>query len=127
MAVGYTTYTANAVLNAIGNNTSFAVTAGYLKMHIGDPGAAGAGNPAVETDRTVVAFGTASSAAMSNDAAIDLLNVAASEDYTHWSLWDASTAGNCLWTGTMTALPVSAGNNFQIPIGDLDLSMTPAS
>jgi hypothetical protein len=124
MALGISSTTATSVLNALGNNTSFAVTQLYCKLHVGDPGAAGTSNPAGNTTRQSVSFGTAASAAMSNDVAITWTGVSTSEDYTHYSLWDSSTAGNFHQSGTITANAVTAGDTFTIPIGDLDLTWT---
>ena len=47
---------------------------------------------------------------------------AATETITHWSLWDASTAGNALWTGALsTSAAVTAGDTFQITTLTLSL------
>ena len=40
MAHGIGTYLGNAWMNALGNATSFSVTMPYVKLHVGDPGAA---------------------------------------------------------------------------------------
>lgn len=127
MAVGYSSYLADAWMNAVGNATSFSVTTAYIQLHTADPGAAGTTSVATENTRKAVSFGTASSNAMSNDADIDWVSVAGSETYTHFTLWDASTAGNFLWSGTVTASAITAGNDFTIATGDLDLALTIAS
>jgi hypothetical protein len=127
MAVGISSFAANALFDAIGNNTSFAVATCYIKLHVGDPGAAGAGNAATETTRKAVSFGAAASGAIASDAAVTWTNVAGTEDYTHFSLWDASSGGNFLGSGTITAAAVTAGDTFTIASGDLDLSLTVAS
>ena len=67
MAVGISSYAANALFNAIGNNTSFAVATCYVQLHIGDPGAAGTSNTATETTRKAVSFGAAASGAILAD------------------------------------------------------------
>lgn len=117
-------------LGSAGANTSLdAFTAVYpwVKLHIGDPGAAGTGNPAVETTRKQATFSAASSGATANTGALTWTSVAGSEDYTHFTLWTASTAGAFGGSGTVTAAPVTAGDTFQSAIGDLDLSFTLAS
>jgi hypothetical protein len=124
MATGLSVALANSLLNTYCNNTSYVEANVYVKLHIGDPGAAGTSNPAVETDRTEVTFAAAASGAVANDANVVWTNVAASEDYTHFSLWDDPTAGNFLQSGTITAAAVTAGNTFTIPTGDLDLTVT---
>ncbi len=40
---------------------------------------------------------------MASSADVRWTNVAATERYTHVSSWDASTGGNCLLTGALTA------------------------
>lgn len=128
MATGFGTFSANAVLNAIGNNTSFAVATVYVQLHIGDPGAAGTANAAAETTRKTASFGAASAGSMSNDAIVGpWTSVAATETYSHVSLWDASPGGNFLGSGTVTGGAVTAGDDFQFPVGDLTLSTTVAS
>lgn len=121
---GLSDYAEPKVLDVLFNNTAFgAVTNVYMKLHTGDPGDAGANNAATETDRIEVTFAAASGGTIANDAEIQWTNVAGTEDYTHFSLWDASTNGNCLFTGTITANAVTAGDTFTIAIGDLDLTI----
>lgn len=127
MPVGMSTYTANKWLDALCNATAFSVTTVYIQLHIGDPGAAGTANVATETSRKSVSFGNAASGAASNDAQIQWTNIAGSQDATHFSLWDATTAGNYLGSGTITANAYSAGDTYTIPVGDLDLTLTVAS
>ena len=86
-----------------------------MKLHTGDAGEAGTTNAASETTRKAISFSAASSGSMASSATVEWTNVAASETYSHWSLWDASTAGNCLWTGALsTSAAVTAGDTFQI-------------
>lgn len=129
MSTGPSTATANAVLNAIGNATAYSIATPYIQLHTADPGAAGTTSIAGNATRKSVSFGAASGGAMSNDAAISWTTgeVDTSEDYTHWSLWDAAAAGNFIMSGTMTANAVIVGDEFIIPIGDLDLTITPAA
>lgn len=128
MAVGYSSFFADAAMNAACNNTSFALASGlFLKLHIGDPGAAGTANAATHTTRTAVSFGVASGAAVANDATITIASLSGSQDATHFTLWDNSTAGNFIWSGTITANAYIAGDTLEFAVGDLDLTMTPAS
>lgn len=128
MAVGFIPATAASLLDALLNNSSFAGGANlYVQLHVGDPGAAGTSNVANETDRVAVSFGAASSGTCSNDAAVEWTGVSGSEDYTHLSIWTASSGGTCRATGTMTANAVTAGDNFTIPIGDLDVTLNVAA
>jgi hypothetical protein len=87
----------------------------YVKLHTADAGEAGTTSAATETTRKVAAWATASSGAIATSATIEWTNVAATETYSHWSLWDAATAGNCLWTGALSSsASVTAGDTFQI-------------
>ena len=87
----------------------------YVKLHTGDAGEAGTTNAATETTRKVAAWATASSGAIATSATLEWTNVAATETYSHWSLWDAVSSGNCLWTGALSSsAAVTAGDTFQI-------------
>ncbi len=129
MAVGLAAATANAILDGIARSTTWTEPAAFwIKLHVGDPGAAGTSNAATETTRKQPTFGSgASGGAISNTAAVTWTNVAGTEDYTHWSAWDASTGGNFIMSGTITANAVVTADTFEIPIGDLDLTATVAS
>jgi len=129
MSTGPSTATANAILNAIGNATAYSIATPYLQLHTADPGAAGTTAVAGNATRKLVSFGVAASGLMSNDTAITWTTgeVDTSEDYTHWALFDAVSAGNFIMSGTVTANAVTTGDEFTIPIGDLDLTITPAA
>ena len=87
----------------------------YVKLHLGDPGEAATDNAAVEDTRKEATFAAASSGAIATSATVEWTEVSTTETYTHWSLWDASTAGNALWTGELSAsAAVTAGDTFQI-------------
>jgi hypothetical protein len=107
-------YAELALLDTL-RNTSFAVAATYIKLHTGDAGEAGTTNAASEATRKAISFSAASSGSMASSATVEWTNVAASETYSHWSLWDAATAGNCLWSGALaSSAAVTAGDTFQI-------------
>ena len=87
----------------------------YVKLHTGDAGEAGTSNAATETTRKQVSWSAASSGSIASSATLEWTNVSTTETYTHWSMWDNSTAGNCLWTGALSAsAAVTAGDTFQI-------------
>lgn len=112
-----------AFLNAL-RNTSFAVANVYIKLHTGDPGEDGTSSAATETTRKVVTFAAAASGSMASNADAAWTNVAGTETISHISLWDNSTAGNCLWTGALTASKsVNAGDTFTIASGSLTLAL----
>ena len=130
MAVGLASATAAALLDALANQTNYtAPTALWIKLHTGDPGAAGTSNAATETTRkdATAAFAAASGGTCSSNVALTWTSVAATEDYTHYSVWSASTAGTFYWSGTITANAVTAGDTFTLASGDIDLSISTAA
>jgi hypothetical protein len=130
MADGLASAKANAILNAICRAVAYSETAVYVQLHVGAPGAAGTSNVAGETTRVnaTSAFGTAASGGtITNTAELDWTNVTTAETYSHISLWTASTAGNFIASGSITANAVAVGDNFSIPIGDLTISLPVAS
>lgn len=127
MATGMSTATCNSILDAVFNATAYSVATPYIQLHVGDPGAAGTSNVATETTRKAVSMAAASGGAITSDAAITWTGVAGTEDFTHWTLWTASSGGTFIGSGTMTANAVTAGDTFTIPTGDLDVSLTAAS
>tara|TARA_R110002126_G_scaffold163935_1_gene311824 strand:+ start:1595 stop:1963 length:369 start_codon:yes stop_codon:yes gene_type:complete len=87
----------------------------YVKLHLGDPGEAATSNAAVEDTRKSAAWASAASGAIATSATLEWTNVAATETFTHWSMWDNLTAGNALWSGALsTSAAVTAGDTFQI-------------
>jgi uncharacterized Fe-S center protein len=127
MATGLSAYTANKFLDAIGNATAFSVTDVYIKLHVGDPGASGTTSPATETTRKVVTFASASNGSIASDSAATWTNIAGSEDATFFTAWDNLTAGNFLFSGTITSNPYTAGDTVTIASGSLTASLTVAS
>ena len=127
MAVGLSSYLCNSFLNALGNNTSYAVTQVYIKLHVGDPGSAATANAATETTRKSVSFAAASAGAIASDADISWTNISGSQDATHFSSWDSLTAGNFLFSGTITGNAYTAGDTYTISSGNLSASLTVAS
>jgi len=127
MATGVSAYLANSWLDAVGNNTSYAVTQVYVKLHVGDPGANGTSNAATETTRKAASFAAASSGSLASDADISWTNIAGSQDATHFTAWDNVSAGNFLFSGTVTANAYTAGDTFTIASGSLTVSLTVAS
>lgn len=101
-----------------GSGQAYSASATYLKLHIGDPGEDGTANPAVETTRKVCTFtgaSTISGVGTKVSTGAEWTLVAATETYTHWSMWDASTGGNPLWYGALSAsAAVTAGDTFEI-------------
>jgi hypothetical protein len=127
MATGLSEYLADNFLDALGNNDSFAVTSVYIKLHIGDPGADGTANAATETTRQLASFAAASGGVLTSDADVTWTDIAGSEDATFFTSWDNETAGNFLFSGTITGNPFTAGDTYTISSGQLSASLTLAS
>lgn len=99
----------------------------WIQLHTGAPGAAGTSNVATEATRKQATFAAASAGAATTTGDLDWTNVAGSEDYTHFTAWSAETDGNFGFSGTVTANPVTAGDDFSIAAGDLDVVQPIAS
>lgn len=117
---------ANAWLDALARGVAYDNDTVFVQLHTGDPGTAGTSNQATEADRVQATFGSAASGrAISNTAVIEWLNVAATETYTHVSLWSLSSGGTFLGRDDLSSsAAVTIGDTFRIPIGDLDLTIT---
>lgn len=129
MAEGLAEAVANAILTALCKSTPWTEPAAlWVKLHVGAPGAAGTSNPAVETDRIQATFATdADDGLIANTAALTYPGVGGTEDYTHWTAWDASTSGAFQFSGVVTANAVVIGDDFVIGIGGLTVSLGIAS
>ena len=94
----------------------------YVKLHTADSGEDGTTAAATNASRESAAWATAASGSITTSGTITWTNVSTTETYTHWSLGDASTAGNCLWTGALSSsAAVTAGDTFQITALTLSL------
>jgi hypothetical protein len=70
---------------------------------------------------------TASAGSIASDSAATWTNIAGSEDATFFTAWDNLTAGNFLFSGTITSNPYTAGDTVTIASGSLTASLTVAS
>jgi hypothetical protein len=125
--LGVSSYMANKWLDAAFNATSFSVTQAYMQLHTADPGAAGTTSVATESSRKSVSFGTPSGGSIANDVAVQWTGIAGSQDASHYSLWDASSAGNFLGDGLITANAYTAGDTLTFAIGAIVISLVIAS
>lgn len=128
MTLGHKASVANSLLDALLRNGSYTGPAAvWVQLHTGAPGAAGTSNVAGNSTRKVVTFGAASGGVSTSSSDENWTNVSTTETYTHFSLWDASSAGNFLGSGTLTANPVTAGDTFDLAIGSITDTLTVAS
>ncbi len=89
---------ANAWLNVLRGTTFTGIANVYVKLHVGDPGSAGANNAAAgSTTRVAITWAAAASGAIAmNGTAPSWTNGGTSETLSHLSFWDASSSGNFL-------------------------------
>ena len=120
-------YVETTVMDALFNNVSPAavqLSARYIKLHTGDPGEDGTANAAGETTRKSITGAATANGVFTSTNALTWTSVSTTETYSYVSLWDASTAGNCLWSGALTtARAVIAGDSFEIAIGSLTVTL----
>jgi flagellar capping protein FliD len=103
---------------------AFTAPAGtFIKLHTADPGAAATTAPSAVTTRQSATFSAAASGAiaLSNTPAFAMT---ASETISHISVWDASTAGNVLFTGALTTARVVV-NTDTLTFNTLGVSLAP--
>lgn len=117
------TYGATAFLNSVALPATL-----YMKLHVGNPSASGAANPAAETARKAYTRGVAVAGIALNDSLLEWLNAAADEDITHITAWDTvgPAGGNCWFIGQPTNLPINVltGQTISVDIGLLVHQMT---
>ena len=124
MTVGLATTTlANNWLNMLRAVAFTAPAATYIKLHTADPGAAGTTAPSAVTTRSLATFSAASAGAiaLSNSPSFSMT---ATETISHISVWDASTAGNLLWTAALTTSK-SVVNTDTLTFTTLGVSLSP--
>jgi hypothetical protein len=112
-------YGRNQTLDWATGNTVSPPSQLWVQLHVGDPGSDASANGAVETTRVQGAWGPADATGTAvNLADLDWLAVAATEIYSHVSIWDSPTGGNAWYQGPMTSpVPITVGSDFQIAAG----------
>ena len=120
-------FTETTVMDAIFNNASAAgltMANRYVKLHTADPGEAGTTAAAGETTRKSLTSAATTNGVFTSVNDLIWTSVSTTETYSHISIWDNSTAGNCLWTGALTASKaVTAGDTFTIATGQLTATL----
>ena len=109
--------------------TAFAAPAGtYVKLHTGDPGAAGASNLSSVTTRPAVTWTAASGGSKASTGTPSWANWAGAnpEVVTHISVWDAATngTGHFLFSAALSASKtINAGDTLNLT--SLTYALTP--
>lgn len=104
-------------LNTLLHTNMTAPVGTFVKLHVGDPGAAGANNAAAGSTTRVVATQSAPSG---NAIAISgtnpvWTNGGTTETLSHISVWDAITVGNFDYSVALTTpQPWASGNTFTL-------------
>jgi hypothetical protein len=107
MTVGIANATEDKLLNSMraGGTTCTVVAGTYVKLHVGDPGVAGANNAAAGSTTRVAVTQAASSGGnglVMNGTPPTWTNGGTTETITHISVWDASSAGTFQYSVLLT-------------------------
>lgn len=127
MTVGLSTANlANKWLDMLGGTAFTAPTTTYVKLHTADPGASGATAASAETTRKALTWSAASSGSKAITSTLPSWASwsAGSETITHISVWDASTAGNFLFSVALTASK-SVTNGDTLNLTSLTFALSP--
>ena len=108
----------------------------HLMLHTGDPANDGDDNNAVVgtadiarkpvTMGTAVASTTATEQISKNTAAVEWAGteIDSGQSITHFSIWDATTAGNVLYIATITTSKTTGSDGVSVAIGDLEVAIS---
>lgn len=113
------------ILDKTFRNTDYTVSGVYISLHTADPGETGASEATGGSyaRQGATTFAVAASGATENSGAINFTGMPAAT-ITHVGCWDASTSGNFLWGGALTASKTTnSGDTFTINAGDLDVAL----
>lgn len=124
LATNLCNYAANALLDHIVGSTAMtAPTNLFVQLHTGAPGDDATGNASTTTRVNIGALSAAVAGATDNDALI-AITAGAAETVSHWSLHDASTAGNAFWQAALDdPRTVAVSEALEYAAGALSLSL----
>lgn len=125
MAAGVATSRANSMLNVLNNTADSAIASVTLKLHTGNPGADGTGNPSGHTGASSPVTWTASTtgtlARSGGGAFATISGVSTTDTISHISLWNSSTF---LWSIPLSSNKVIS-NGDSLTVTTLTISLTP--
>jgi hypothetical protein len=107
---------ANAMLDLIDDEYD------WIQLHTGDPGTAGTSNIAAESTRFQVTWGEAADGSIQPTAPVDITTVAATETWTHFTAWSASTSGTVGLMGVVSVGQVTVGADVEIPAASITVT-----
>lgn len=113
----------NALLDFTYRNTPAGIGTLYVSLHTADPGTTGANESGL--GRQLLGASAPSAGATSNAAIIRWNGPApGATSYTHYGIWDASTAGNFKMGKALTAtISTGSGGPVEIAAGGLALTV----
>ena len=121
----HTANLANKILDHLRGGTAWTQPAGiFVNLHLGDPGSAGTANPSAVTTRAAAAYAAAASGAIALTGTLPSWSMTGTEAITHVSVWDASTAGNFLWSAALSATK-NVVNGDTLTLNTLGFALTP--
>jgi len=123
MAVGAAVATANSFLGVLRGTAYTGVTAQYVQLHDGDPGAAGSANISAMTTRNVLTHNVPANGAMTM-ATLPSFTMTATESISHLSVWSAATGGTFLYSAVLTAAR-SVNASDTLTFNTLTVSLAP--
>lgn len=131
MAEGWGPDAADIALAAICLGVAGALSEVWLQLHVGPPGAAGTSNVAVNNTRVELtgSLERLASGQIDNSLEVDQsASAPATETYTHWSLWSASSGGTFALSGLIAGdASVSTGDPVKFAAHTLVVSVPLAS
>jgi hypothetical protein len=114
---------ANKILDHLRGGTAWTQPASlWVKLHTADPGAAAATAPSAVTTRSQASFAAAASGAIALTGTNPSWAMTGTETISHISVWDASTAGNFLWSAALSvSKSVQSGDTLTLTSCGLSL------
>ena len=105
MTVGLASAHCDSIINVL-RGTNYTGVSPFLKLHTGDPGSAGTSNASAETTRKALTFAAPSTVSTNRSSTASAVSwatwSAGSETISHFSIWDASSAGNFIGSGAFS-------------------------
>lgn len=124
MPAGVAVYTADSVVNWLRGVAPPSVSGLYVKLHTGNPGAAGNSAASAVTTRRQATMNAASGGSITLNAMSGSWAMTTAETVNHISVWDAATGGNFLISAQLTT-PRSVANGDTLTMTSLVIGNTP--
>jgi hypothetical protein len=127
MAVGTSQTLNNSWLNVIrGGGTTYTALANvYVQLHTANPGSVGTTSVSSVTTRPSITFTAATTGVLNSSNTPQWTSWAGTngEVVTHISIWDASSAGNFLWSAALSASKtVNTGDTLTLSSASLTIT-----